>query len=67
MKEVKPDGYQRVVLLVLMVAITGTDCDITGGAVPRFQETLLCYQVDLWSELKTNWGQGLQPVWVGTS
>ena len=34
MKEAELDGYQRVVILVLMVVITGAGCDVTGGAIP---------------------------------
>ena len=50
-----------------MVVITGAGCDVTGGAIPRFPGNLVMLSSVLVVKLKTNWGQGLLPVWVGKS
>ena len=48
------------ILVVLMVVITGADCDVTGGSESWFPGT--CYLVYLWFRLGF---KGLHPSWVG--
>ena len=49
---------RECVLVVLMVVITGPDCDVTGGLKSWFPGNLLLrYQVYLWYRLKPYWVQ----------